>query len=127
MHELNRAGALVAASLLIWVSVALVEVLAGSGLITGIAVLAAFGSTLALWLVWGLSLVDETAESREKAKRSTGDDTRLALLLELLNDDERHALKERLLDDLSADGEALPLASLLEAQDDHQHDHHGQA
>jgi len=95
----------------------MVEALTNSQLITSIAVLAAFGSTLSLWLVWGLNTIEQqklVAQEQSKAKRSGGDDARLALLLALLTDEERRALKQRLLDDLAADGEAVSLADLLD-------------
>jgi hypothetical protein len=64
-----------------------------------------------------LKLIDEKLPSaREKAKRDSGQDARLALLLELLDEDERQALKRRLVDDLSGDGETISLAQLLDAE-----------
>lgn len=116
MQGTKHIGALLAATILIWVGMGMVDALGNSQLITSIAVLAAFGSTLSLWLVWGLNTIEEgkrAAQEQHKAKRS-GDDARLALLLELLTDNERRALKQRLLDELAADGEALPLAALLD-------------
>jgi hypothetical protein len=110
-------GVLLAATILIWVGMGIVDALANSQLITSIAVLAAFGSTLSLWLVWGLNTIEQqklTAQEQHKTKRAGDDEARLALLLALLTDDERRALKQRLLDDLAADGEALPLAALLD-------------
>lgn len=118
MRGMNRIGALLAATLLIWAAMGMVDALSGSQMIPTIAVLAAFGSTLALWLVWGLNTIEEqriAAQDQHKAKRGA-DDARLALLLELLTDEERQTLKQRLLDNLVADGEALPLADLLDGQ-----------
>ncbi len=117
MQGIRQIGALLAATILIWVGMGMVDALANSQVVTSIAVLAAFGSTLSLWLVWGLNTIEQQkliAQEQGKAKRGEGDDARLALLLALLTDEERRALKQRLLDDLAADGEAVPLAALLD-------------
>ncbi len=117
MQGIRQIGALLAATILIWDGMGMVDALANSQVVTSIAVLAAFGSTLSLWLVWGLNTIEQQkliAQEQGKAKRGEGDDARLALLLALLTDEERRALKQRLLDDLAADGEAVPLAALLD-------------
>ncbi len=117
MQGIRHIGGLLVVTILIWVGMGMVEALTNSQLITSIAVLAAFGSTLSLWLVWGLNTIEQqklVAQEQSKAKRSGGDDARLALLLALLTDEERRALKQRLLDDLAADGEAVSLADLLD-------------
>jgi hypothetical protein len=118
MEKLKTLIIMIGASFMIWLGVGMVDAATGAGTIRDIAVLVSFLSTLSLWLVWGLDqLGDDDEQPAEKAKRSGGEDARLALLLHLLDDDERQALKERLLDDLGADGEALPLADLLAAQE----------
>jgi len=117
VQGIRHIGGLLVVTILIWVGMGMVEALTNSQLITSIAVLAAFGSTLSLWLVWGLNTIEQqklVAQEQSKAKRSGGDDARLALLLALLTDEERRALKQRLLDDLAADGEAVSLADLLD-------------
>ena len=116
-----------AATFFIWASFFVVQIpLQDSGMIDFLAMVA-FGSTVALWLVWAFnsygSQQQQQAQS-EKQKRSPVErDARLATLLELLSDEERIALKERLLDDLRADGEAVSLAALLEAQDERSRRH----
>jgi len=53
---------------------------------------------------------------RGKVKRASPEpvsDARLSLLLQLLDEDERRALKRRLRDELSADGEGVALEDLL--------------
>ncbi len=93
------------------------------GFIMGLTVLAIAGTLVMLWMVWALKIIESNAaaadlkSSLEKAKRSAPEDLRLSLLLELMGDDERQALKQRLLDDLG-DGESVSLAALLAAQDD---------
>jgi hypothetical protein len=78
--------------------------------------------TMAIWLA-GESDKHEAAAvtDYEKAKRQPGDaNTKLRLLLELMDDDEREAFKEtlkrRVLDDMtSGDGELLADAATLES------------
>jgi hypothetical protein len=104
-------------TLFIWLTVIAVAVFNTNRMYTNGAVALAFLSTISLWLVAGLKLIDEKLPSaREKAKRDSGQDARLALLLELLDEDERQALKRRLVDDLSGDGEAISLAQLLDVE-----------
>jgi len=106
------------ATIFIFLSVGLVELLMPDGdLILGIALLAAIGTTVTIWMVWALSHFDFQQETSDKAKRAAGADARLSLLLELLDEDERQALKRRLAEDLSTDGEMMSLADLLKAQD----------
>jgi len=119
VQGIRHIGTLLAATILIWVGMGMADALTNSQFVTSIAVLAAFGSTLSLWLVWGLNTIEQqkqAAQEQHKAKRGGGDDARLALLLALLSDEERRALKQRLLDDLAADGEAVPLAALLDEE-----------
>ncbi|HVO71224.1 MAG TPA: hypothetical protein VMT24_14335 [Aggregatilineaceae bacterium] len=104
-------------TLFIWLTVIAVAAISTNHTYTNGAVALAFLSTISLWLVAGLKLIDEKLPSaREKAKRDSGQDARLALLLELLDEDERQALKRRLVDDLSGDGETISLAQLLDAE-----------
>jgi hypothetical protein len=86
--------------------------------------------TLVVW-VGGDSKGQAPPADYEKAKRQPGDtNTKLALLLELMDEDEREAFKEtlkrRVLDDMtSGDGELLAdaatLESLLSDQSAHQY------
>jgi hypothetical protein len=71
--------------------------------------------------VWRSDKTSSKAKRVGKSKRDSAqpDDMRLALLLDLLEPDERIILKQRLVNDLSADGEALPLADLLEGDQRH--------
>lgn len=103
----------------IWMTVATVHVLTPN--LTVFAVVMAFMGTLALWLIMGLAqLKSKEKSSPEKTKRdSAGRDARLALLLELMGEDERQALKQRLADDLAPDGEMVSLAELLASQNKH--------
>jgi hypothetical protein len=117
MDRLGRFAPMFVASLLIWLGVLMVDVVSHTEPMTNVAVFLAFLCMLALWLVWGLDQVGGGHyESHEKAKRDSDTEVRLALLLELLDEDERQALKRRLMDDLSGDGEAISLAQLLDAE-----------
>ena len=103
----------------------MVDVISGTGWMTDAAVVLAFLSTIAIWIVQGLSAVEDTPPTQhEKAKHQpdeTHEDARLALLLQLMDEDERAMFRQRLIDDLSADGEAVPLADLLAAQEERSH------
>ena len=106
----------------LWFGVAMMDAVTGSdpGLMDFAAVMALL-ATVALWLVWGLaSIENKPRETREKAKRQPAEDARLALLLELMDEDSRQRLQQRLVDELSSDGEAVSLAALLAAQKDEQ-------
>jgi type VI protein secretion system component VasK len=107
----------ITATLVVWAVVLMALVIDGPGPgIVSFALVAAIGSTVALWLVWAFMALDEMSKQRnaEKAKRTAPeDDTRLSLLLQMLDEDERQALKQRLRDELSTDGEAIALDDLL--------------
>ena len=123
MDTVRRLFYMVVASLVIWSMVAMVEAVTGSSGVTDAAAIIAFLCTMSIWLVWGLAQIEHlqkaAAQDNKKAKRSAAgtDDARIALLMQLLDDEQRRTLQQRLLDDLGADGEALPLADLLADQD----------
>jgi hypothetical protein len=109
---------MIIATLGLWFGVAMMDVVTSSdpGLIDFAAVMALL-ATVALWLVWGLANIEnKPRETREKAKRKPAEDARLALLLELMDEDSRQRLQQRLADELSSDGEVVSLAQLLGAQ-----------
>jgi len=126
VDTLRRVFYMTVASLAIWFCVGMVDVATSSSGATNAAAVLAFLCTMSIWLVWGLAQIDQLhmggsqSSEQEKAKRSPADngDARVALLLSLLDDDERQALKQRLVDDLGADGEAVPLADLLAEQEE---------
>jgi hypothetical protein len=122
MRRLSSLGVNLVATFFMWLVVGLADVVTRSGgvgrdPIMTITILTAVGLSATLWLVWALSYDRKAPTAAEKSKRHTGsEDARLALLLELMDDDERETLKQRLADDLSADGETISLAQLLAAQ-----------
>ena len=125
MSRLSSLGVNLVATFFIWMAVGIVDGISGEGVpsrdaIMIITILAAFGLTAALWLIWALTdFSQRTSPASDKSKRHAGnEDARLALLLELMGEDERQALKQRLMDDLGGDGEAISLAQLLAAQKD---------
>lgn len=123
LHRLGQFGVMIVATLFIWFSVAMVDVISARSWMTDAAVVLAFLCTISIWVVQGLDAVGSSTQQpkqREKAKRHapTEDDARLALLLHLMDEDERARLRQQLMDDLNADGEAVPLADLLAAQED---------
>lgn len=128
MDTFKNLISLFGAAALVWLSAAIVGVVSSNTEIQNAALILAFLTTLIFGLVAGLNSIDgqhkvgsgKAREPYEKAKRDTAvaQDARLALLLSLLSEDERESLKTRLIDDLSADGEAVSLAELLAAQDE---------
>jgi hypothetical protein len=132
MNRLISMAVNLVATFFIWAAFALVRVVVdsdglGSDTLVIIAVLTAFGLTVALWLTWALTDYGERAQSvREKNKRSIGQDARLALLLELMDEDDRQALKQRLMDEIGGDGEAISLAALLDTELDTEEKRSGQ-
>ncbi len=87
--------------------------------VLGVVIIAALAALVATAMVWVYE--SDTYRERQaarlgvKSKREPeqGADVRAALLAQLLDDDERQALKRELLADLKADGEAVSLADLL--------------
>lgn len=117
MDKLGRFGWTIVSFFFIWLSVGMVNTIYPD--LTVFAVVMGFFGSLALWVVAGLAQFADESHSEEKTKRdASGGDARLALLLELMGEDERQALKRRLIDDLGSDGEAVPLADLLAAQNE---------
>ena len=120
--NLQRLVPTVVATLICWLSMGLVVALTPSGaFIRDVVMVFAFLATAMLWVMWavvGNSASAMMAAASEKAKRRTGSDPNVALLLELLSEDERAEIKERLLDRYQADGEMTSLAELVDDQDE---------
>ncbi|HML24425.1 MAG TPA: hypothetical protein PKD09_22415 [Aggregatilinea sp.] len=114
------------ATVIIWAGVAAIKLLSPDEDLITFGLIVGFGSTVALWLVWTFSTYqsEEPEQKAEKAKRAAPtvatapDDARIALLLQLMDDEDRRELKRRLMDEVSADGESMALADLLAAQDE---------
>lgn len=128
-ESLQQLIMLAGTTLLIWFSVGVVTIATGNTEIQNVAIILAFLTTLTFGLIAGLNQIESlkvsgNASPQEKAKRdaAAAHDARMDLLLSLLNEGEREALKERLIGDVTGDGEALTLAELLAAQED-PHDH----
>lgn len=104
------------ATAFIWAGVALARLIGGANAdIFNFALVAGIGSTVAIWLVWVFIGFDQSTKidaNLSKSKRAP-EDARLSLLLQLMDEDERNRLKQRLREDLGADGEAVALDDLL--------------
>jgi hypothetical protein len=109
------------ATLVSWVTIGLVVAVTEPGAFVRDAVIViAVLTTAVMWASWGATASSgnhSAAIESEKAKRRAGNDASVALLLELLNDDERREIKERLFDHLQTDGEMSSLAELVGDQD----------
>lgn len=122
--KMNSVLANAIVTLFLWLSVVAIRLISGEvDGITTFGIIVAIGTTAIIWMVWAFNVQEseKQAEPPEKAKRSAsgGDDSRLSLLLELLDEDERKALKQRLVNDLGTDGEVYSLAELLGSQEQH--------
>ena len=112
--NLQRFVASLVATLFCWLSIALVVPVTQEGSLSrAIVVVVAFWVTAELWVGWVRSIYKDD----EKAKRDADSNATLTLLMELLDDDERHAVKQRLVDQVQSDGETSPLAELLAHQE----------
>lgn len=118
MHQLAKLGTAALSTVFLWFGVWMIQVVMGdSGLVNFAAVMAVVGS-LILWLAVGIAAVEQQPDKpAEKAKRQPDQDARLALLLSMLDAEERTSLKRRLIEELTGDGESIPLSELL---DDHE-------
>ncbi len=96
--------------------------------VLGVVLVAALAALIATAVVWVTEsdayLARQSARASGKAKREPGQDhdARTLLLAQLLDEDEREALKRELLADLRSDGEMMSLADLLTTQPE-QHRH----
>lgn len=108
------------ATLAFWFAVGMIDMVTMSSDTRDAAAIIAFLVTLMLWTILALTppKTAAKAEKSAKTKRSASGtpDDRLALLLNLMTEDERHTLQTRLADELTGDGE-ISLADLLAAQD----------
>jgi hypothetical protein len=85
------------------------------------AVIACLAAVVATAMVWqyGVPHSEEDAARQDKAKRDESGDVRLQALLQLLDDQERQALKSRLIGEVRADGEIGAIAEAI-APDEHE-------
>ena len=120
------------ATLIIWVAVAATLGMSGMGdasnfsdeIITIVLAGAAFLSTTAIWFLGRDSAVSNkiAPSETEKAKNdSTREDARVRLLLDLMDDDQKAALRQQLMDDLNSDGESVSLSDLLADEPQRRH------
>src|SRR5437763_1362069 len=101
MMNLQKVIPTIVATLICWLSLGLVVAVTPSGaFVRDIVIGIAFFVTATLWAAWALSSYSSrnTAAVGEKAKRHAGNDVSAALLLELLSEDERREIKERLIE-----------------------------
>lgn len=118
MDSLKKVQTLLIATVIVWLCVLAVATIDGSQFVRGAAAILAVLSTVTIWSLWALDAYGISVDGtpREKPKRDVEEDPRLALLLSLLTPDERDALQARLVDELSGEGEIMPLADLLSEQ-----------
>lgn len=132
MEQLRKMWALVLATIIMWLSVVAIGQISSGEFVNGVAAIFALIGTITLWTMWatdyyGISMDDSESPTGkknarkaeyEKPKRDADlpNDDRVALLLSLLTPDERDAVRARLVDELSGDGEVVSLADLLAEQ-----------
>ncbi len=107
------------ATLVSWLTVGLaVAVAEPGGFAHDAMILIAVFTTAVMWMGWAAGINNSrSAGTSEKAKRRAGTDDNVALLLEMLSEDERREIKERLLDQIQSDGELSSLAELVGDRD----------
>ncbi len=129
--RMSRIVITIIGTLVIWFAVIFINVITGDHLIRNFAAILSFVFMVIAWLAIiitesEISQQTQTAQP-QKAKRDISEhpstEPRLALLLDLMDEDERRQLKARLMDELSADGE-ISLANLLATHDSDAADHH---
>jgi hypothetical protein len=117
MDQRGKVMPLLVATAIMWIGVLVVWVALDLDVVRAAAAILALFFTMVIWSMWAMNEygIDMDGTSHEKIKRDTGghEDARLGLLFSLLTPDERDALKSRLVEDLSADGESVSLADLL--------------
>ena len=116
----------IAATIAFWLAAAFLNSMTGNvEIIQVVAGLIAFTATLLLWIIlaWNQlpvqlrsSVTDEKKTKRSRFDEALSNDDRLALLMALMTENERLALRTRLLDELDGEGE-LRLADLLMVQE----------
>src|SRR5690606_41828929 len=110
----------ITATLVVWAVVLMALVIDGPGPgIVSFALVAAIGSTVALWRVWAFMALDEMSKQRnaEKAKRTAPEDyTRLSILLHMLDEDKWQAINHLLRNYNCTTGETTPLDTHTEAR-----------
>ncbi|MBN2304150.1 MAG: hypothetical protein JXQ72_06730 [Anaerolineae bacterium] len=113
-------------TIVLWAGVGMLHAVLGEGsFVAGFAAVIAFLATARLWSALVVPILQQPTDMqpREKAKRHGGfaadddADARLSLLIALMSERERDAIRQQLTGDLDADGEALSLADLIAAQD----------
>jgi hypothetical protein len=116
MMSFQKSLPTIVATLVCWLSVGLTVMMTpASSNGRDIVILFACLATLMLWVRWAF-VSDSRQEPQavsEKAKRHAGNDPDVALLLELMSEDERREIKGRLLERLQTDGETSSLEALL--------------
>jgi len=118
LPRINSVVSGVAGTVFIWAAVLMVRYVGGATVpMFNFALLIGFLATVGLWLSWAIISFQQSGmeQGHEKAKRSPAeDDARLSrMLLQMLDEDERRALKQRLRDEMPADGEAVSLDELV--------------
>lgn len=111
------------ATLVCWLSVGLVVLVTSAEAdIRNVALGIAVFVTAVMWASWAstFNTKGSAAAADEKAKRQA--DPNVALLLELMSEDERRAVKTRLMERLHEDGETSSLDELLDEQRREQRD-----
>ena len=120
MELYGKVRTLLIATGVVWLSALLMWQVTDVKVVQAAAAILALISTTTIWSMWALNeygiSVDGTPQ--EKPKRAAGgdEDARLGLLLSLLTPDERDSLRARIVKEMDAEGEVVPLADLLAEQ-----------
>ena len=130
MELYGKVRTLLIATGVVWLSALLMWQATDIKVVHVAAAILALLSTTTIWSLWALNeygiSVDGTPQEKPKRSTSGDEDARLGLLLSLLTPDERDSLRARIVAEMDAEGEVVPLADLLaEQSQDGAHIHKG--
>ena len=110
----------------IWLGVGFALGVSGSGDVANefnmiMTMILSFAAVISTGIIWRTKtdFNEMQFEQQEKQKRSSGDDSRLELLMELLDESERRDIRQRLMEEVAQDDGEISLQQLLGRENRH--------